>query len=199
MLIITGGSEMDWTDRPMTNEYRYQALKLWNSGKMSLTELKAIFRVVATVVHGDFSNETDVQSVVATMARLEKLRDLTETRSAARQRFILKKTPKTQFKGTREEEIAKFATGYKGGLPHNWKRYGNLVAQTDRYNPPRPMSSRSKINKTKYKGFKEINRDLDNFFKSLSMLLKDRKQAQVVRGEGRRALKGIKVKATPRY
>ena len=38
---------MRYNDRPVTNEYRYQAIKLWNSGQISLTELKAMFRIVA--------------------------------------------------------------------------------------------------------------------------------------------------------
>tara|TARA_E500000331_G_scaffold270298_1_gene261837 strand:- start:288 stop:857 length:570 start_codon:yes stop_codon:yes gene_type:complete len=186
-------------DRPITNEYRYQAIKLWNSGKISLTELKALFRVVATVVHKDFSNESDLQTVTATMARLEKLKDLTETRDIARQRIIMRMKPKTKFKGTREEEIAKFATGYKGKIPHNWKRYGPLVAKTDRYNPPRPGSSRKHIQRTTYSGFKQFNKDFDNFMQSLLKLTRDRKQGANIARQAKKVKQGISARATPKY
>tara|TARA_E500000331_G_scaffold127711_1_gene125188 strand:- start:377 stop:952 length:576 start_codon:yes stop_codon:yes gene_type:complete len=187
------------TDRPFTNEQRYQAIKLWNSGKISLTELKALFRVVSAVAHKDFSRQQDIQSVLDTMARIDKLKSLTETRDIARQRAIMKLKPKPRYQGTREDAISKFVTGYKGALPHNWSRYGPLVAQTDRYNPPRPYSSRDKIQQTRYVGFKEFNKRFDNFMKSLLQLTKNRKEGGNIRAQGKKALKSIKVSATAKY
>ncbi len=191
---------MRYNDRPVTNEYRYQAIKLWNSGQISLTELKAMFRIVATVSHGDFSSPKDIKSVEGVMARLEKFRDLSETRSTAKQRVILKMKPKPSIStGTREEARAKFLTGFKGKLPHDWKRYGPLVAKTDRYNAPRPNTSRKWIKKPKYIGFKEFIKSADMLFQSLSELVKDRTQKTNIAKQSAKVVQSVKVKVTPRY
>ena len=78
--------------------------------------------------------------------------------------------------GIIEEARAKCLIGFKGKLPHDWKRYNPLVAKTDRYNALRPDTSRKFIKKPKYVGFKEFIKSAYMLFQSLSELVKDRSQ-----------------------
>lgn len=158
----------------LQREKKYQILRLYNSGQITLKDIKAAFRITAGVATEEYSNPADLQAVGETMSRVEKLEKLAKTRSQARQEFILRLKPKPRMLRNREEHIAKFATGFRGGLPHNWTRYGLLRAKGNRKAKPRPGSSKGKIGKTVYKGFKRFNRNFDEFEKSLLALVKSR-------------------------
>ena len=180
-----------------TNEAKYQAIRLYNSGFISLTELKASLRMVAVVASEEYSSPGDQKDVLRTKDRLDRLTRLSMTRDAAKQEAILKLKPKSKLTSTRAEEIAKLATGYKGSLPHNWARYGILRKKTKRVNEPRPGSSKGKIApRTRYIGFKEFNRDYDLFEKAILQLLRTRKAGKTVARELGKVRKAVRVSAT---
>ena len=56
---------------------------------------------------------------------------------------------------------------YNAVLPHDWSRYGNLIAKGSRVNKSRPGSSKGKIGKTKVIGFKKLLNDWKRLEKSL--------------------------------
>jgi hypothetical protein len=152
-------------------EHKYQAIRLYNSNTISLTDLKALFRVVSVVAEDEYTSKGQQKEVLATRDRFETIKKLTETRDIAKQKILLKMNKKSPLTSTRAEHIAQFATGYKGRLPHNWKRFGSLVNRSGRFSEPRPGSSKGKIVRPTYTGFKKFNRDFDAFAKSLTALL----------------------------
>lgn len=164
-------------------EEKYQAIKLYNSGKISLSELKARFRVVATVTRDEYSSMQDQKDILGTMGRMEKVTRLAATRDIAKQRAIMKFKVKPKFTETRNEAIAKFALNANYKLPHSWARYGSLVKTTKRVNPPRKGSSKGKIGKTKYIGFRKFNKDFDQLMKSLEHFSRDRKGGKRMAGQ----------------
>lgn len=177
-------------------EKKYQALRLYHSGAISLSDVKANFRIVATVADKEYSSPNDVKEVLETKTNLEKLEKLTMTRDVARQRMILKLNQKPRITATREETIAKFATDYRGGLPHNFVRYGILRSKSKRKNPPRPGSSAGKIGRTNYIGFKKFNKDFDALERNLLLLIRERGKATRFSNQLRSLRNSVKVSAT---
>lgn len=152
-------------------EKKYQAIKLYQSNAITLTDLKSLFRVVAVAAEDEYSGQQDQQDVLGTRDRLEKIERLTRTRNAAIQEKILRFKVKPRLTKTRDEEIAAFATKFKTGIPANWSRYGPLIKRSNRVNKPRPGSSKGKIARTTYRGFKKFNKDFEGFEQGLIRLL----------------------------
>lgn len=177
-------------------EKKYQAIRLYNSGVISLADIKAQFRIVATVADEEYSSPKDVSDALETKTNLEKIEKLTMTRDAAKQRLILKLNQKPRITANREETVAKFATQYRGGLPHNFVRYGILRSKSKRKNPPRHGSSKGKIARTRYHGFQKFNKDFDKLERGLLALLKDRRSARGISKNLRNLQNSIKVSAT---
>ena len=73
---------------------------------------------------------------------------------------------------TRNETIAKFVTGYKGQLPHNFTRYDGLIAKNKRRAKTRPKSSVGKVKTTSVQGFDTFNKDYKMLTRSLLQLVK---------------------------
>ena len=57
-------------------ERKYQALRLYHSGAISLGDVKANFRIVATVADKEYSSPNDVKEALETKTNLEKLEKL---------------------------------------------------------------------------------------------------------------------------
>jgi hypothetical protein len=163
-------------------EEKYQAIKLYNSNVITLSDIKALFRVTATVTDDEYSSKTDQKDVLGAKARIDRIAKLAQTRQAAQAEAILRFRAKPRLTENRAEVIAKFATGYRGQLPHNWKRYGTLIKRTKRVNPPRHGSSKGKIGRTTYVGFKKFNKDWDNFERALQGLLQKDKSSRTIKG-----------------
>lgn len=150
---------------------KYQAIKLYNSNQISLSDIKALFRIVAVVADDEYTSKTNQKDVLGTRDRLDKIARLSRTRNAAVQEKILRFSKKPRLTKTRDEEIAAFVTGFQTGIPANWKRYGILRKKTKRVNPPKPGSSKGKIAKPRYSGFSKFNKDFAEFERSLLVLL----------------------------
>ena len=156
---------------PKQMEKKYQAIRLYNAGQITLADIKATFRIVSVVADDEYTGNDKHLQVLGTRDRLKKIERLTQTRNAAIQEKILRFKTKPRLTGTRAEEVSAFATDWKGGIPHGWQRYGLLRKKTKRINKPRIGSSNGKIAKPRYKGFKKFNRNFDTLERGLIRLL----------------------------
>tara|TARA_R110000737_G_C14515041_1_gene474326 strand:+ start:495 stop:1052 length:558 start_codon:yes stop_codon:yes gene_type:complete len=166
-----------------TREEKYQALRLYHSGQMSLSDIKASFRITATVTRSQYSKQSDQKQFLGTKERLERLERMAMTRDIAKMRMLMRFNKKPKLTRNRNEVIASYALGDNITLPHDWKRYGNLQKRTKRVNKPRIGSSLGKLGKTKYIGFKKFNKDYDKMMKALLNFSKDRpEQGKAIAG-----------------
>ncbi len=147
----------------------------------------------------EYSSATDINQVLDLEARIDKLDKLGRTRDIPTARAIAKFKAKPTIISTREEAVAKFVKDYKGGLPHNWKRYPQHVRRSKRKSPPRPGSSLGEIAPTQYTGFREANKGLDNLFRSLDAIyaLDSRYGAKATSPVQRQMLKQLSRSLTP--
>ena len=154
------------------SEIKYQALRMYHSNQISLNDIKASFRITTSAAFDEYSSSTDQKDALGTKDRLEKIRKLTMTRSEAvlEKQLAMKVRPKVT--ATRDEEIARMATGFKTGIPANFSRYGILHAKGKKKAKPRPGSSRGKYARTTYRGFKKFNKNYDELERSLLQLVR---------------------------
>lgn len=177
-------------------EKKYQAIKLYASGHASLSDIKGMFRVVSVAATEEYSGSGNQKLFLGTKDRMDRLEKMAMTRDVARQRMLMSLNKPSKLTRNRAEVIADFAIGAKMSLPHNWERYGNLVKRTDRVNPTRKGSSRGKIGKTTYIGFKKFNKDFDGLMKALLLLTADRKQSGArIAGQMAKLKAGVTVSA----
>lgn len=173
------------------SEKKYQAIKLYNSGFISLTDIKAMFRILSVVTDEPYSTKTEQEDVLRTEYLLGKIERLAMTRDAAKQRAILRFSRPTP-PINRAEAISAFVTRFDGA--RTWERFGPLIARSGRKSEPRPGSSKGKIAKTRYIGFDKANRCFEELFLALEQLLasSEKQKATLV------AQKSAIVKATTR-
>ena len=151
-------------------EKRYQAIRLYNSGVISLSDLKAKFRIVSTLADPEYTNPKKLDGVLGTKSRIETLERLTRTRGQATGIALKKYRKPPPVTSNREEQAAKFVTKFRGNVPHNWKRYGTLVKRSSKENPPRLGTARRLIRDPRYQGFEEFNKDFDYLIRALADL-----------------------------
>jgi hypothetical protein len=149
------------------NEYKYQLLKLVHSGR-SLGEAKSLLKSVAVGLTGEYAKQSDIIDMLVLEGSIYKI---TSTRAEHQNLWKLKMTARSNLESSKEEVLSKFVTGYRGNLPLNWRRDGNLV----RRGPPnraRPGSSKGKVGRTRIKGFKKVNKDLQELMTAIQNLEK---------------------------
>lgn len=149
------------------NEAKYQMIKLVQSGR-TLTEARAIVRAAAMGLDPEYAREKDVQDLMSLEGGLHRL---TMTRGQAINFSTVKFKPRPSISKSREEYLAKWATSYKGGVPLNWKRDGNLVRKGPP-NKPRPGSSKNKVRRTSVRGADKTLKDFKILINTLSNLQK---------------------------
>ena len=148
------------------NQAKYQLIKLVKSGR-TLKEAKALIKGVAVGLTTEYAKAGDLKDLQNLEAGLHRIH---QTRNDAKQIMKLKFAPRTM-ESSREEVLAKFGTGYKGKIPLDWKRDGNLVRR-GRPNKPRPGSSKGKIGQTKVTGAKRILKDFEALTRTLQGLMR---------------------------
>lgn len=151
-------------------EEKYQLIKLVKSGR-TLTESKALMKAGAAALHPEYTSAKDLKD----LAKLEGLNHLLLTRSQGIELWELKLKSGRSYVSNRQEAIAKWATGYRGGLPLNWTRDGNLIRR-GKPNKPRPGSSRkpyNKVGKTRVTGADKAVKDFDRLVRLLQRLQKE--------------------------
>jgi len=137
------------------NEQKYQMIKLVKSGR-TITEAQALMKAASTGLHPEYTSVKDLKD----LAKLEGINHLLMTRKQATKLMDLRFPPPRSYPSTREEAIAKFASGYRGRIPLNWKRDGNLIRKGPP-NKPQPGSSAGKIGKTSVVGASKTLKDFD--------------------------------------
>lgn len=146
------------------NEQKYQMIKLVQSGR-TFTEAQALMKAASTGLDPEYTSAKDLKD----LAKLEGINHLLMTRKQATKLMDLRFPPPRAYPSTRAEAIAKFASGYRGPLPLNWKRDGNLIRKGPP-NKPQPGSSAGKIGKTSVVGASKTLKDFDRLVKTLSDL-----------------------------
>lgn len=148
------------------NEQKYQMLKLIHSGR-TLVEAKALMKAASAGLDPEYTSAKDLKELAA----LEGINHLLLTRPKAVELMELKlasKKPRA-YPSTRAESIAKFASGYRGAVPLDWKRDGNLIRKGPP-NKPQPGSSAGKIGKTVVVGASQTLKDFDQLVDTLLQL-----------------------------
>ena len=135
-----------------------------HSGR-SLAEIRALMRSVTGAFDEEYFKKSNMQTLSKFEGGLTSL-----TRQQAVDVVKIRFSPTKNIPTNREEYMAQWVTGYKGSLPHNWKRDGNLVRR-GRENKPRPGSSRGKIGKTKLTGAKQTLKNFELLVKTLQDLV----------------------------
>ena len=148
------------------NEQKYQMLKLIHSGR-TLVEAKALMKAASAGLDPEYTSARDLKELAA----LEGINHLLLTRSKSVELMELKlasKKPRA-YPSTRAESLAKFASGYRGSVPLDWKRDGNLIRKGPP-NKPQPGSSAGKIGKTSVVGASKTLKEFDRLVDTLLQL-----------------------------
>ena len=153
-------------------ERKYQGIRGYLSDRW-LTDSKMSLRVLTMASTDEYMNAKDQKDILKTKSNLDKLYELAKTRDVKKQEAILRFGHKqSKLTANRDETIAKFVTGYRGTLPHNFVRYGNLVAKHKRRAETRPNSSKGKVKTTSVRGFDSFNKDYTILTRSLLRLVR---------------------------
>lgn len=175
--------------RKASGEYKYQMIKLIKSGR-TLTEAKAMAKAVTVGLTDEYVSQTDKRELLSLEGTLNRL---TRTRAQAVDLMKIRFGPRDVYPSTREETLAKWASGYKGKIPLSWKRDGNLIRRGPP-NAPRPGSSKGKVGKTRVVGAQKTEKNLRELIRSLQKLMRDHGKADV--GALQKAAKKIRVAAS---
>jgi hypothetical protein len=147
-------------------ERKYQMLKLIHSGR-TLKEAKAEMKAVAVGLTSEYAKEGDLKDLQSLEGGLYRIG---QTRKQAQGLLKVRFAPR-KMNSSREEHLAKWASGYKGKIPLNWKRDGNLIRRGPP-NKPRPGSSAGKIGQTRVIGAKKVLKDFKQLTKTLQELMR---------------------------
>ena len=107
--------------------------------------------------------------------------------------IISKALSTSKYEARKEEVLAKWATGYRGKLPLDWKRDKNLIRR-GRPNKPRPNTARNVINTTRVIGAKKVLKDFRTLTKTLQGLI--RKYGNGNTKQLQKAYKAVRIKTS---
>jgi len=172
-----------------SGEYKYQMIKLIKSGR-TLSEAKAMAKAVTVGLTDEYVSQTDKRNLLSLEGTLSRL---TRTRSQAVDLMKIRFGPRDAYPSTREETLAKWASGYRGNIPLSWERDGNLIRR-GRPNKPKPGSSKGKVGRTRVVGAKKAESNLRELITTLQKLMRKHGKADV--GALRKATKEIRVDAS---
>lgn len=150
-------------------EEKYQLIKLVRSGR-TLGEAKSMMKAVTVGLSSEYAKSSDLKDLTSLEGGLYRIR---QTRNDARQLQKIRFGPR-KLSARKDETLSKWATGYRGKIPLDWKRDGNLI----RKGPPnksRKGSSAGKIGRTKVIGAKKVLKDFRLLIKTLKGLQKNGK------------------------
>jgi len=166
-------------------EKKYQMLKLIHSGR-TLAEAKAIMKATEVALNSPYVNPKDVKDLLDLEGGLHRI---TMTRGRAVKLAKLRFQPRKGYASTKEEVLAKFVSDYKGSLPLDWKRDGNLIRRGPP-NKPKPGSSQGKIGKTRVIGAREAVTNFEKLIRTL-MTMGDKRGKKNL-GAVRQAAKSVR-------
>ena len=161
-------------------------IKLIKSGR-TLTEAKAMAKAVTVGLTDEYVSQTDKRELLSLEGTLNRL---TRTRAQAVDLMKIRFGPRDVYPSSREETLAKWASGYKGKIPLSWKRDGNLIRR-GKPNKPKPGSSKGKVGSTRVVGAQKTQKNLRELIRSLQKLMREHGKADV--GALQKAAKKIRV------
>jgi hypothetical protein len=150
-------------------EEKYQMIKLVHSGR-TLKEAKSMMKAVTVGLSSEYAKSGDLKDLASLEGGLYRIR---QTRNDAQQLAKIRFGPR-KMNSTKAEHLSKWGTGYRGKIPLDWKRDGNLI----RRGPPnksRKGSSVGKIGRTRVIGAKKVLKDFRSLIKTLRGLQKNGK------------------------
>lgn len=148
------------------NEQKYQLIKLVKSGR-TLSETRSEVKAASTALHPEYVSQKDLTA----LAKLEGFNHLILTRGQAIDLMRIKFPAARAYPSTRAEAVAKFVSGYRGNLPLNWKRDGNLIRRGSP-NKPQPGSSAGKVG-VRVSGAQQTLNELQHLVKTLQKLQRE--------------------------
>ncbi len=185
--IETGAS----TSFPNKRQVKYQYIKLMKSGR-SMRETKSLFRSVAASLMKEYVSKKDLMDLLSLEGGFNRI---SMTRGQAVDVAKIKFAPRKIQNARAEEILAKFIIGYRGRIPHDWKRDGNLIRR-GRPNKTRPGSSRGKIGKTRVIGAAKVLKDFRHLIRTLQRL--QGKHGKTDMRTLQKAYKAVRIQATPK-
>ena len=148
----------------LRGEKAYQMLKLIHSGR-TLAEAKSEMKAVAMGLDKEYVKPKDLNDLLSLEGGLQTIR----SRGAAQDLMRIRFAPRRGLPANRAETAAKFAAGYRGNIPLNWKRDGNLIRK-GKPNKPKPNSSVGKIGRTRVSGADKTLKDFRTLVRTLQRL-----------------------------
>ena len=171
------------------NEAKYAMIKLVRSGR-TLTEAKAIMKAGSVGLTSEYAKEGDLKDLQSLEGGLYRIR------KHAKQSLLKVKFAPRKLAHSREETLAKWASGYRGNISSGlWRRDGNLIRK-GRPNKPRPGSSAGKIGRTRVIGAKKVLKDFKQLTKTLQDLI--RKHGKSDTKALQKAFKSVRTSITPK-
>lgn len=148
-------------------EKKYQILRAFHAGKISLTDLKVLAKLGSVAAMDEYMSAKDKKDLLSFEGGMHRL---FMTRGDAKKLVMVKFKPRNKIAMNREDHIGSYYSGYHKAI--NWKResYMKRKKGTKRAQP-RPGSSRGKIGKTKVIGVRKAINDFEMLISSLQRLM----------------------------
>ena len=149
----------------ITREKKYQIIRAYQAGKISLTDLKALAKLGSVGSLDEYMKASDKKHLLKLEGGIHRL---LQTRGDAKRlaevRFTERKLPQN-----REDFIGAYYSGFNKKI--NWKREDYMKRKKGRKRAePRIGSSKGKIGKTTVIGAKKVLTDFEQLVKSLQAL-----------------------------
>lgn len=149
----------------LNREKKYQVLRAFHAGRISLTDLKTLAKVGAVGSLDEYMKQSDKKDLLSLEGGLHRL---TMTRGDARRLAEVKFKPR-KLPQNREDFLGSYYSGYRKRL--DWKREDYMKRKKGRKPAqPRIGSSKGKIGKTTVTGARQTLKDFDMLVKSLQRL-----------------------------
>ena len=149
----------------LTREKKYQVIRAYHAGRISLTDLKAISKLGSVGAMDEYMKSSDKKDLLSLEGGIHRL---IMTRGDAKKMALVKFSPRALSRN-REDYIAEYYSGYN--KPINWTREEYMMRKKGaKPAKPRYGSSKGKIGRTTVKGAKRVLSDFEKLVKSLQAL-----------------------------
>lgn len=176
----------------LIREKKYQILRAFHAGRISLTDLKMLAKVGSVGAFDEYMKQADKKDLLSLEGGIHRL---TITRGDARKLATVKFKPR-KLSYNREDFLGSYYSGYRKRI--NWKREAYMERRKGRKPAqPRIGSSKGKIGKTKVIGAKRVLKDFDLLVKQLQAL---QNAGDIKRGDAKALqakMKSIRTSITP--
>ena len=149
----------------LLREKKYQVLRAYHAGRISLTDLKMLSKVGSVGAFDEYMKKSDKTDLLSLEGGIHRL---TMTRGDAKRMAEVKFKPR-KLPQNREDFLGSYYSGYRKRI--NWTREDFMKRKKGRKpSKPRIGSSKGKIGKTNVIGAKKTLKDFELLVKSLQRL-----------------------------